>query len=78
MRRVGPGEGRDRDRLRALTRAAYTAAAGHLEVDPEDPDPRVRRWWPSARAAVVAGAAVLVVALVLGLRAWAGASTEAV
>ncbi|MFH5823553.1 helix-hairpin-helix domain-containing protein [Georgenia sp. AZ-5] len=64
-------ESRRNDRLRALTRAAYTATAGHLEISPEDdgPGPVRRRWAPSARAALAAGAGV--VALGAGLGVWA-------
>jgi len=73
----GPGvEVRRRDRnarLRALTSAAYTAAAGHLELSPEDDVvPARRRWVPSARSAVVAGAAVLACALAVVVVAWLG------
>lgn len=66
-------------RLRALTRAAYTATAGHLEVDPEDdPASPVRRWSLSVRAAVGAAAVVLVVAVALALRAWSATPAEPV
>ncbi|WP_248256158.1 helix-hairpin-helix domain-containing protein [Georgenia sp. EYE_87] len=65
---------RDRGaRLRALTSAAYTAAAGHLELSPEDDVvPARRRWAPSARSAVVAGAAALACALAVAAGAWLG------
>lgn len=68
-----------RARLRSLTRAAYTAAAGHLEIDPEEvPDRPARRWSVSARAAVGAAAVVLVVGVALALRTWALAPQDAV
>ncbi|MHB1063660.1 MAG: helix-hairpin-helix domain-containing protein [Georgenia sp.] len=61
-------------RLRALTRAAYTATAGHLEIDPEEESGRApRRWSVSARAAIGAAVIVLLVGVALALRAWAGA-----
>jgi competence protein ComEA len=65
---------RDRGaRLRALTSAAYTATAGHLEISPEDNVvPARRRWAPSVRSAVVAGAAVLACALAVVVGAWLG------
>ncbi|GAA4286269.1 ComEA family DNA-binding protein [Georgenia daeguensis] len=71
---------RDRNaRLRALTSAAYTAAAGHLEVTPEDDVvPARRRWAPSARSAVVAGAVVLACALAVVVGAWLGRPGDAV
>ncbi|WP_448072381.1 helix-hairpin-helix domain-containing protein [Georgenia yuyongxinii] len=65
-----------RDRLRALTRAAYTAAAGHLEVTPEDdPAPARWRWAPSVRAAVAA--AIVIAVLGLGWAAWSFATAPA-
>lgn len=66
-------------RLRSLTRAAYTAAAGHLEIDPEEvPDRPARRWSVSVRAAVGAAAVVLLVGVALALRTWASAPQDAV
>jgi competence protein ComEA len=53
------------DRLRALTRTAYQAAAGHLDVEPEtEAEGRPRRWALAPRAAL---AATVLLALVAGL-----------
>lgn len=71
---------RDRGaRLRALTSAAYTAAAGHLEVTPEDDVvPARRRWAPSLRSAVVAGVVVLLCALAVTAASWLGRPADPV
>ncbi|WP_341358158.1 ComEA family DNA-binding protein [Georgenia sp. M64] len=67
------------ERLHRLTRAAYTATAGHLEVDPETDHRRSRwRWAPPVRAAVAAVVVVLVVALAVAAWAWAGRPGEPV
>lgn len=57
------------ERLRDLTRTAYTAAAGHLEVEPEDPDLQRRRfrWAVRPRAGVAGATAIVVLALGAGL-----------
>ncbi|RPF28798.1 competence protein ComEA [Georgenia muralis] len=61
------------EHLHRLTRAAYTATAGHLEVDPETDHRRSRwRWAPSVRSTVAAGVVVLVAALAVAAWAWAG------
>lgn len=52
------------ERLRSLTRVAYTAAAGHLEVDPEEGQDRAVRAWPVRRAVL---AVLTVLALVVGV-----------
>lgn len=58
------------ERLRDLTRTAYTAAAGHLEVEPEDPDLQRRRFrWAVRPRAGVAGATAIAV-LALGAGTW--------
>ena len=63
---------RSDQRLSHLTRAAYSAATGHLELDPEGEHPGGRRRWaPSVRAAVAAAAVVLLLALSLALWVWA-------
>ncbi|SJM59246.1 Helix-hairpin-helix DNA-binding, class 1 [Actinomycetales bacterium JB111] len=56
------------ERLRALTSAAYTAAAGHLEVDPEDDEDRAVRAWPSRRAVIAVLAILFLVAGAIALR----------
>lgn len=61
-------------RLTDFARAAYSATAGHLEVDPEPDEPRPHRWVVSTRAAAAGVAAVAVVAAGVGLRAWAESS----
>ncbi len=63
---------RDRGtRLRALASAAYTASAGHLEIDPEEPEaPARRRWLPGVRSALIAGAVVLALGTAVALAAW--------
>lgn len=63
------------ERLRDLTRSAYTAAAGHLEVEPEDPDLQRRRFrWAVRPRAGVAGATAIVV-IALGAGTWLLAGT---
>ncbi len=61
-------------RLRAVSRTAYTAAAGHLEVEPEsaERERRVLRWAVRPRVAGVAAVLVVVLAGVLGLRLLGG------
>ncbi|WP_240645797.1 ComEA family DNA-binding protein [Georgenia sp. SYP-B2076] len=67
------------ERLSRLTRAAYSAAAGHLELDPEgERAGGGRRWAPSARAATTAAAVVLLIALVLALRVWVASPSDPV
>lgn len=64
---------RAEERLRALSRTAYTAAAGHLAPEPEPAaEPGRRRWSVVPRVAVAAGALVMVLAVVVGVRALAG------
>lgn len=67
-------------RLRALATAAYTATAGHLDVDPEPQDavPARRRWTPSLRAALVAGLAVAALGGAVALWSWLGRPGEPV
>lgn len=69
-----------RDRLRALTRTAYTAAQGHLEVDPAAAEvaPRPRRWRLSARAARAAVVLLVAVGAVAGVRAMASTGSDPV
>ncbi|MGC5629169.1 ComEA family DNA-binding protein [Georgenia sp. Z1344] len=55
-------------RLRDLTRVAYTAAAGHLEVDPEEGEDRAVRAWPSRRAVVAVIVVLALVVTALGAR----------
>lgn len=55
-------------RLRDLTRVAYTAAAGHLEVDPEEGERRAVRAWPSRRAVVAVLVILALVVAALGAR----------
>ncbi|MFD1719489.1 helix-hairpin-helix domain-containing protein [Georgenia deserti] len=58
-------------RLRALASAAYTASAGHLEIEPEEPTaPARKRWLPTLRSALIAGAVVVVLGLTVALAAW--------
>lgn len=63
------------ERLRALSRTAYTAAAGHLEVDPEPAtdEPARRRWAVAPRVVATAAVALTLMAVALGLRAAAAA-----
>jgi competence protein ComEA len=67
------------ERLRALSRTAYTAAAGHLEVDPEptEEEPARRRWAVAPRTAVAAVVAIALLAAALGFRAVAAAGGPA-
>lgn len=55
----------DRGHLHVLTRAAYTATAGHLEVDPDESPPGPVRLGVPVRTAVVVGVLVLLLAAVL-------------
>lgn len=57
-------------RLQDFARAAYTATAGHLEVDPEPVEPRPHRWLLTPRAAVAVVLTVVVLAGGLALRVW--------
>lgn len=60
-----------RERLRELSRAAYTAAAGHLDVEPDASlqEPPRDRWSLAPRLAVSAVVAVLALAGAVGARA---------
>jgi competence protein ComEA len=63
-------ETRAGERLQALSRQAYSAAAGHLDVDPEPAGEKPRRRWSiRSRTAAVAVTAVLLLAGAVGLRA---------
>jgi competence protein ComEA len=58
------------ERLRDLTRTAYTAAAGHLEVEPEAPDLQRRRFRWAVRPRVAVAGATAIVVIALGAGAW--------
>jgi len=58
------------ERLRDLTRTAYTAAAGHLEVEPEDPDLQRRRFRWAVRPRAGVAAAVAIAVLAVGAGTW--------
>lgn len=69
-----------RERLQQLSRAAYTATAGHLEVEPEafPEEPPRRRWFVAPRIALSAVVVLAVLAAVVGARAVVlGGSPEA-
>lgn len=57
-------------RLQDFARTAYTAAAGHLEIDAEPTEPRPHRWLLTPRAALAVVFAVVVLASGLALRVW--------
>lgn len=62
-------ERRRSQRLHALASSAYTATAGHLEIDPEERDGRPqRRWFPAVAGAWLLGS--VLVAMALGIAGW--------
>lgn len=67
-------EQRRSQRLRALASSAYTATAGHLEIEPEERDGRApRRWFPEPAAAWALGLLlVLTAAVTIGWMALSG------
>ena len=70
---------RANERLGALSRTAYTVAAGHLAPEPEPvaDEPRRRRWSVAPRVALAAVTLVVVLAGVVGVRALAGSGATA-